>query len=151
MRSAVRVCPGPPICLVRLAFVAGQVFLLYPFSELCSCERMGRAHWPRYPCGCFGLGFDRDLRTFGIGAVAQLGEHLLCKQGVSGSIPLSSTKSFWFWCLTLSDLVFEEKIVCTSSMSFVPVLLHCEEKTCLEASRCWFGIERYEIDVRAQS
>lgn len=27
------------------------------------------------------------------GAVAQLGEHLLCKQGVSGSIPLSSTKS----------------------------------------------------------
>ena len=27
-----------------------------------------------------------------IGAVAQLGEHLLCKQGVGGSIPLSSTK-----------------------------------------------------------
>ena len=27
------------------------------------------------------------------GAVAQLGEHLLCKQRVSGSIPLSSTKS----------------------------------------------------------
>jgi hypothetical protein len=26
-----------------------------------------------------------------IGAVAQRGEHLLCKQGVSGSIPLSST------------------------------------------------------------
>ena len=26
------------------------------------------------------------------GAVAQLGEHLLCKQGVGGSIPLSSTK-----------------------------------------------------------
>jgi hypothetical protein len=29
-----------------------------------------------------------------IGAVAQLGEHLLCKQGVSGSIPLSSTIRF---------------------------------------------------------
>ena len=28
------------------------------------------------------------------GAVAQLGEHLLCKQGVSGSIPLSSTMVF---------------------------------------------------------
>ena len=28
-----------------------------------------------------------------IGAVAQLGEHLLCKQGVDGSIPFSSTKS----------------------------------------------------------
>ena len=26
------------------------------------------------------------------GAVAQLGEHLLCKQGVVGSIPISSTK-----------------------------------------------------------
>jgi hypothetical protein len=26
-----------------------------------------------------------------IGAVAQLGEHLLCKQGVTGSIPVSST------------------------------------------------------------
>jgi hypothetical protein len=30
-------------------------------------------------------------RTQRTGAVAQLGEHLLCKQGVSGSIPLSST------------------------------------------------------------
>tara|TARA_R110002051_G_scaffold104206_1_gene176623 strand:- start:1151 stop:1477 length:327 start_codon:yes stop_codon:yes gene_type:complete len=28
------------------------------------------------------------------GALAQLGEHLLCKQGVIGSIPISSTKSF---------------------------------------------------------
>ena len=27
------------------------------------------------------------------GAVAQLGEHLLCKQGVNGSIPFSSTNS----------------------------------------------------------
>ena len=27
-----------------------------------------------------------------LGAVAQLGEHLLCKQGVIGSIPFSSTK-----------------------------------------------------------
>ncbi len=26
-----------------------------------------------------------------IGAIAQLGEHLLCKQGVRGSIPRSST------------------------------------------------------------
>ncbi len=26
-----------------------------------------------------------------VGAVAQLGEHLLCKQGVNGSIPFSST------------------------------------------------------------
>jgi hypothetical protein len=34
-----------------------------------------------------GEGRDRE----GIGAVAQLGEHLLCKQGVTGSIPVSST------------------------------------------------------------
>ena len=32
------------------------------------------------------------IQAFGIlGGVAQLGEHLLCKQGVSGSIPLIST------------------------------------------------------------
>ena len=31
-----------------------------------------------------------------IGAVAQLGEHLLCKQGVNGSIPFSSTKFLEF-------------------------------------------------------
>jgi hypothetical protein len=35
------------------------------------------------------------------GALAQLGEHLLCKQGVIGSIPIGSTKIpakpvFWF-------------------------------------------------------
>ena len=29
------------------------------------------------------------------GGLAQLGEHLLCKQGVVGSIPSSST-TFWF-------------------------------------------------------
>ena len=29
--------------------------------------------------------------ALGEGAVAQLGEHLLCKQGVVGSIPISST------------------------------------------------------------
>ena len=28
------------------------------------------------------------------GGLAQLGEHLLCKQGVNGSIPLASTK-YW--------------------------------------------------------
>ena len=28
------------------------------------------------------------------GGLAQLGEHLLCKQGVNGSIPLSSTNIF---------------------------------------------------------
>ena len=29
------------------------------------------------------------------GGIAQLGEHLLCKQGVIGSIPIISTKGDW--------------------------------------------------------
>ncbi len=29
------------------------------------------------------------------GGIAQLGEHLLCKQGVIGSIPIISTKGEW--------------------------------------------------------
>lgn len=31
----------------------------------------------------------------GSGGLAQLGEHLLCKQGVVGSIPSSSTSDSW--------------------------------------------------------
>ena len=31
----------------------------------------------------------------GYGGIAQLGEHLLCKQGVIGSIPIISTNSIW--------------------------------------------------------
>ena len=49
------------------------------------------------------------------GAVAQLGEHLLCKQGVSGSIPLSSTKVLVL--MRGGDLVFEEIKVCITLMS----------------------------------
>jgi hypothetical protein len=37
------------------------------------------------------IGARRSFAT-GHGAVAQLGEHLLCKQGVVGSSPISSTK-----------------------------------------------------------
>jgi hypothetical protein len=33
----------------------------------------------------------QTLKHQGIGGLAQLGEHLLCKQGVVGSIPSSST------------------------------------------------------------
>ena len=46
-------------------------------------------------------GLDKNLKKYGgvpealqtCGGVAQLGEHLPCKQGVSGSIPLTSTKT----------------------------------------------------------
>ena len=62
MRSEVRLFPDPPLSR----------------RELC--------------LGAFAAGYAID--TIGVivhGAVAQLGEHLLCKQGVTGSIPVSST------------------------------------------------------------
>ena len=37
-------------------------------------------------------GPEKGLLKTLCGGLAQLGEHLLCKQGVSGSIPLISTK-----------------------------------------------------------
>ena len=37
------------------------------------------------------LGSRKQLRCDQRGGLAQLGEHLLCKQGVVGSIPSSST------------------------------------------------------------
>ena len=36
------------------------------------------------------------MTVVSLGAVAQLGEHLLCKQGGTGSIPVSSTKVLSF-------------------------------------------------------
>ena len=36
-----------------------------------------------------------------IGGVAQLGEHLLCKQGVVGSSPITSTRRTFIACLQL--------------------------------------------------
>jgi hypothetical protein len=60
----------------------------------------------------------RGLLADRIGAVAQLGEHLLCKQGVSGSIPLSSTipalwtSAFGVEVGGLIALSFEKNKVC---------------------------------------
>jgi hypothetical protein len=45
--------------------------------------------WDVFLHSTFNTYHSTFLRT---GAVAQLGEHLLCKQGVVGSIPISSTK-----------------------------------------------------------
>jgi hypothetical protein len=59
------------------------------------------------------------------GAVAQLGEHLLCKQGVSGSIPLSSTNSIG---VELNGLSFEEVKVCIRRHAVCLFCIHCEEK-----------------------
>jgi hypothetical protein len=48
---------------------------------------MVRIH-PDPPLSCLGVLADQLCMT---GGLAQLGEHLLCKQGVVGSIPSSST------------------------------------------------------------
>jgi hypothetical protein len=55
-----------------------------------------------------------------VGAVAQLGEHLLCKQGVSGSIPLSSTNSIG---VELADIILGEIKFASSLLGLMPVLL----------------------------
>ena len=98
MRSAVRVCPGPP------------------------SQRLS--------------GLPVRYRNLN-GAVAQLGEHLLCKQGVSGSIPLSSTKVLVLRTERLSALSLEEIKVCVCQMAVRLFCIHCEEKIDLEASRCF--------------
>ena len=44
--------------------------------------------------GVPGRGAGYGIQDFArYGAVAQLGEHLLCKQGVTGSIPVGSTSA----------------------------------------------------------
>ncbi len=82
------------------------------------------------------LAFARQVFVM-VGAVAQLGEHLLCKQGVSGSIPLSSTNSLW--CRDeRQDISFEENKVCITSMKCCLFCKNREEKIDLEASRYGF-------------
>ena len=44
------------------------------------------------------------------GGIAQLGEHLPCKQGVSGSIPLTSTKTVDYCYNGLEYSTFVSKI-----------------------------------------
>ena len=39
----------------------------------------------------YPVGFSAPHLRSKLGALAQLGEHLLCKQGVTGSIPVGST------------------------------------------------------------
>ncbi len=62
------------------------------------------------------------------GGLAQLGEHLLCKQGVVGSIPSSSTK----W------------IVVVASFELLVVLLRCRCVECVSlklAHFCVYSVE----------
>ena len=71
--------------------------------------------------------------AIGNGALAQLGEHLLCKQGVVGSIPTSSTiPSEWFGTGISRKKVHALRPHPSGFGS--PVLTHCEEKTGPEGS-----------------
>ena len=56
------------------------------------------------------------------GALAQLGEHLLCKQGVVGSIPTGSTTSVERFAFRVGGLEPERAIAAQSSTE--------EEKVC---------------------
>ena len=49
------------------------------------------------------------LQTFG--GIAQLGEHLPCKQGVSGSIPLVSTNSRFFSVLNRTVKIYRNVFI----------------------------------------
>ena len=51
-----------------------------------------------------GKGPASDVANSHIGAVAQSGEHLLCKQGVRGSNPLSSTNFLFRYAIVLRNL-----------------------------------------------
>ena len=54
-------------------------------------SKAGEAEQAMHACAC-ERGDNEAWRSL-YGGLAQLGEHLLCKQGVIGSIPLASTNS----------------------------------------------------------
>ena len=74
-----------------------------------------------------------------VGALAQLGEHLLCKQGVSGSIPLSSTNSLPREDdgVEMADTYPLKKYKFASTSVRCLFCIYREEKIDLEASRCF--------------
>tara|TARA_R110002073_G_scaffold73048_1_gene178645 strand:- start:740 stop:994 length:255 start_codon:yes stop_codon:yes gene_type:complete len=53
-----------------------------------------------------------------LGAVAQLGEHLLCKQGVTGSIPVGST-SIPLRCGTGVRLAYDRQLLSVSGLDMI--------------------------------
>jgi len=55
----------------------------------------------------------------GVGGIAQLGEHLLCKQGVIGSIPIVSTTRICFANAAKPPSPLTAAIVCMQTMRAV--------------------------------
>jgi hypothetical protein len=66
-----------------------SVVRVYPDPPNQKRDRFGKSfHSERNPT----QRWKRELKFRSQGAIAQLGEHLLCKQGVVGSIPTGSTR-----------------------------------------------------------
>ena len=82
MRSEVQLFPDPPLSLVAALNVCSFIFDECCGHSLCSPRK-----------GLADGGSRLEVRQAD-GAVAQLGEHLLCKQKVTGSIPVSSTTAW---------------------------------------------------------
>lgn len=119
MGSVVRVYPGPP-CFVLTAMTRSSIACLRTARRTigdglapCKGAQPNGWFWGDWSSVDGSLAFARGANLNG--AVAQLGEHLLCKQGVSGSIPLSSTKVLVLMRVE-NILVFEEIKVCITSM-----------------------------------
>jgi hypothetical protein len=53
------------------------------------------------------------------GGVAQLGERLLCKQDVIGSIPFTSTTDLWVWVVWLRAKEFNGQYLMGERLSFI--------------------------------
>ena len=81
----------------------------------------------------------------GIGAIAQLGERLLCKQEVVGSIPSGSTTHVRVRGVEPKASV-ETTIRATSlRRRRVRVIRHREEKVCSNASRSGWHVARFAV------
>ena len=85
MRSEVQILPGPPPLLAS-GKQRGD-------SGLRSKLRKPIVQLPRPLSALLRNACRGDGCCAAIGGVAQLGEHLLCKQGVVGSSPITSTTS----------------------------------------------------------
>ena len=143
MRSVVRIYPGPPSSTCRRQDERGaQTGLLKQSTSRALRKWPGEGGLRYGPVIRFaGLApdafiFDKllsALRRFceakSTGALAQLGEHLLCKQGVIGSIPISSTITpSGGWQGFLEDVILVRKTQIAHGFGHVPVLIHREEK-----------------------
>ena len=105
MRSEVQVFPGPPLLLASsagdrlrdLGFrvnVRGGLSAFDTFGIGCGLILCGRPIGPQARMRAAN-GFASGLSVRGKnGAIAQLGERVLCKHEVVGSIPSGSTKRF---------------------------------------------------------